>query len=430
MKNTIVNKLIKEIIVIAFGLVLIMDCLIGTAYASYTSQDLQSIVNQTPFYYPECSTSTTVSPGTGSPNGSTFPNLNPTSMANAINTYISKQNPQSEMSGLGSTIVADAQHANVSPFIIVAIAQKESSLSSPTDYNVEHGNNSFGRTAGPGQPSFQGARSWYYWSSVKASVDYTAPENQGISGGGDFASYLRDQYGNALNSDNLLSFFEAYNPVSDGGNPPAYAALVQSIVNTLSGTSNTTTSSSSSTTNCGSSSTINCNSSSSSTSGLSTVRQNVVCIAQQQLAIWSSQPGYPWNGPNTYSETGYLQYSAGNHEEWCADFASWVYNQAGYPFSGGYNGGWRISYVPNIQALGQQNGNFHWNPSTSYTPKPGDLAIHGANHVNIVVSVNGSTITLIGGDQGNGPYPGGSIVSTEVISSVHADGITGYVSPD
>ncbi len=32
-------------------------------------------------------------------------------------------------------------------------------------------------------------------------------------------------------------------------------------------------------------------------------------------------------------------------EYWCADFVSWVYAQAGSPFTGGLSGGWRIPGV-------------------------------------------------------------------------------------
>jgi hypothetical protein len=148
------------------------------------------------------------------------------------------------------------------------------------------------------------------------------------------------------------------------------------------------------------------------------------------LATWESQPGYPWSGLNSYSQTGDLKYiESGYPEQWCADFASWVYNQAGYPLQSGSD--WDISYVPNIQAVGEQNQNFHWHSDTSgYTPVPGDLAIHGIDHVNIVISVVGSTVTFIGGDQGNGPYPGGSIVSQVNTDGFYSSGITGYVSPD
>lgn len=162
------------------------------------------------------------------------------------------------------------------------------------------------------------------------------------------------------------------------------------------------------------------------TQGLSSTRQQIVCIAQQELALWKSQPGYP--NP-AYAKKGYLKYSQNRAEQWCADFASWVYDQAKYPLQPDPN--WNIAYVPNIQIVGEHNKNFHWHPAGSnYTPKPGDLAIHGAGHVNIFISSSGNAIQYIGGDQGSGPYPGGSIVSTEAGNGYYSNGVTGYVSPD
>lgn len=157
--------------------------------------------------------------------------------------------------------------------------------------------------------------------------------------------------------------------------------------------------------------------------GLS-VRQNVVNIAQQELTLWQNQPGYP---TPTFSQTGYLKYSQNRAEQWCADFATWVYDQAGYPLRPDPQ--WNVGYVPNIQSIGQQEKNFHWH-SSNYAPRPGDLAIHGSSHVNIFISSNGQTSTYIGGDQGSGPYPGGSNVSIETGNGYYSNGITGYVSPD
>ena len=165
-----------------------------------------------------CSTSTdvgSVSAGSGAPDGAQFPNLNPTSMANAINTWVVKQNPRTTFKGLGATIVSSAKNSNVSPLLIVAIAKKESTMADPNDYNVRNGNNAFGRTAVPGQPSFQGARTWYRWSSVKASVDHTATENIGAKGGGDIASYIRERYPSQVDNDNIVAFFMIYAPPSE-----------------------------------------------------------------------------------------------------------------------------------------------------------------------------------------------------------------------
>lgn len=236
-----------------------------------------------------------LTPGTGSSTGAAFPNLDPTSMSNAINTWITQQNPNSELSGLGTTIVADGQHSNVSPFLIVAIANKESSLASPSDYNVMHGNNSFGRSAGPGQPSFQGSRAWYYWSSVKASVDYTAPENQNIPGGGDMATYLRDQFGSDIDSNDLLGFMEAYAPPSEN-NTNQYITEVQSWVSQLvsltTGTASAGVGASSVTSSTPSAGNCGCPSSSSSTASATSVdmadAQSLAQAAGIQVGISAS----------------------------------------------------------------------------------------------------------------------------------------------
>jgi hypothetical protein len=399
--------------------------------------NLNSLYQGSLYYEPQqtCgSNSNNVAPGTGSPNGLTFPDLNPSAMASAIDTWINQVNPNSEMKGLGSTIVADAQHSNVSPFLIVSIAREESSLADPSDFNVIHANNSFGRTADSSQPSFQGSMLWYKWSSVKASVDYTAPENQNIPGGGDFGSYLRDEFGTIINTNNYLAMMSPYAPTSGGNNVNQYVANLQTwitqLVSLTNGGGSTSSLSSNPSNSC--SSNINC---SSSSSGISSnqVAQQVVCIAQQELALWDSQPGYTsMGGPQfSYAATGYLKYSQNNHEEWCADFVSWVYNQAGYPLQPDPN--WRVSSVSGVQAIGEENQQFQWHPSGSnYTPQPGDIQVHGGGHVNIVVAVNNNTLTLIGGDQGNGPYPGGSVVSEYTDTNFYGgpNGITGYVSPN
>lgn len=153
-----------------------------------------------------------VGAGNGSPTGATFPNLDPGAMAAAINKYILQVNPRSELKGLGATIVASSEKANVNPFLVVTIAQKESTLADPSVFNVSHGHNAFGRSAAAGQPSFQGSRAWYKWSSAKASVDYTAPENNAPGSGGDQPSFMRAVYADALEKDDFVAFFMKYAP--------------------------------------------------------------------------------------------------------------------------------------------------------------------------------------------------------------------------
>jgi hypothetical protein len=580
--------------------------------ASLPASELEALNNYPSWVGNACSSapSPTVSAGNGAPDGAAFPNLDPTSMASSIDTFIQQQNPNSALKGLGSTIVASAKNSNVNPFLIVAIAKEETSMADPSSYNVEHANNSFSREADSSQPNYPGAGPnagtlWYKWSSVKASVDYTAPENQNASGGGDIAAYLRNEYGSAIDSSDLTTLFLKYAPPGSN-NTAAYISNVKGWISTMvSGAGSASTvpnpttpaptsgscscASTTGTTLTGSdneekifnyfvgkgltpvqaaaidgnfgqesswdptdaggylaqwggsrltalqqlasqqnlpvtdlgvqldfvwqeltsdysstlqnlkgatavddatsqftgpddlsgqpvsptydgqrtggyedpgipvmenrimyasqalqkyggsaaggsglsscSGSVNCTNPSPAVGGLSQTSQNIVCIAQQELTLWQKNtmtPGFRANSSDSFSK-----YSQNRDELWCADFASWVYDQAGDPLQSGTGG--NVSFVPNIQAIGQQNGSFHWYDSSSYTPKPGDLVIYGGSHVNIVTAINGSTMTVVGGDQ-NAPSPAGypdqSDVSQYTINGFSGNGITGYVSPN
>ena len=162
----------------ALSLFLICVLMVIQQVSAMTQQTVDCTLNNDGCHYDptDCSNDSNaatldVTPGDGAPDGMTFPNLDPGAMANAINKWIAKVNPDSKLGGLGKVIVASGKNKDVNPFLVVSIAREESSLSDPTDYNVKNGNNSFGRTATDRQPHFQGARTWYKWSSVKASVD-------------------------------------------------------------------------------------------------------------------------------------------------------------------------------------------------------------------------------------------------------------------
>jgi endonuclease/exonuclease/phosphatase family metal-dependent hydrolase len=159
------------------------------------------------------------------------------------------------------------------------------------------------------------------------------------------------------------------------------------------------------------------------------IRDAVVCLAKAELARWKSgemKPGHD-----------YFKYSEGDDQMWCADFASWIYKQAGYPI-GPSSSNWRVESVLGVKEVGEAGKKFHYHAAGSYTPKPGDIVIHlsGQSHVNVVTSVNTSTssLTMIGGNQSpvtEAGYPNGSSVSEYTVSAFSVvDGITGYVSPD
>ena len=155
------------------------------------------------------------------------------------------------------------------------------------------------------------------------------------------------------------------------------------------------------------------------TSSSGSVAAKAVCIATAEYNLWKAgtlKPG-----------TDFHKYSQGRNEDWCADFVSWVYNQAGYPLSSAKDG--NVPAVRTVKSIGQSGGKFEWHPAGgSYTPRPGDLAIHDiiGSHVNMVVAVDGGKITMIGGNQGKSPFTNSSVTQ---YSATGRDGVSGWVSP-
>ena len=126
------------------------------------------------------------------------------------------------------------------------------------------------------------------------------------------------------------------------------------------------------------------------------VRQRVVAIARSQVG-YSSDPSNSYcNKFSAYWDSGVADCPSGElDEEWCADFAAWVWQQAGVHITYGYgpaeiNGG-AVSFYEWGIAHGE------WHPATSgYVAAPGDVAVYGlslgpyldpsAQHVAIVTA--------------------------------------------
>ena len=149
--------------------------------------------------------------------------------------------------------------------------------------------------------------------------------------------------------------------------------------------------------------------------------QKVACQAELAWVTWQNQsPGH---------EALLNQYTDGApYEAWCADFVSYVYKQAGYPFTQGEADGWNENNANNIQNMG-----FTKHDPQSYTPKPGDIAYfdYDGGHVEIVVS-GGPTPTFIYGNSGTvDPATGNGQMATNTLLG---DGSLGkliyYLSPN
>lgn len=153
----------------------------------------------------------------------------------------------------------------------------------------------------------------------------------------------------------------------------------------------------------------------------STEGDRIACAAEQQWSLW--QTGSP-------SHTTLLnQYTDGNgYEEWCADFVSYVYKQAGHPFTQGERNGWDEYNANVIQYLG-----FRIHPAGSgYIPRTGDIAYfnYAGGHVEIVIR-GGTTPTFIYGNSGTiDPATGNGDMEANTITN---DGELGqviyYLSP-
>jgi hypothetical protein len=155
---------------------------------------------------------------------------------------------------------------------------------------------------------------------------------------------------------------------------------------------------------------------------LSIKGDKIACYAAQEWSAWqAAAPGH-----NSLLNS----YTDGNgYEEWCADFVSYVYREAGYPLVGGERDGWDEYLAPNVQNA----GNFTVHDAASYTPKAGDVAFfdYSGGHVEIVAS-GGLHPTFIYGDSGTvDPLSGNGDMAANTITDDGAAGqVVYYLSPN
>lgn len=149
----------------------------------------------------------------------------------------------------------------------------------------------------------------------------------------------------------------------------------------------------------------------------------VACIAQRQWLAWQTEPQLHNALLNDYTD--------GNpYEEWCADFVSYVYKQAGAPFTGGERGGgWDEYNANNIINMG-----FSYHAANSgYIPQPGDVAFfnYAGGHVEIVVK-GGKHPLFIYGDSGTiDPITkNGDMAENHITQDGQAGHIVYYLSPN
>ena len=125
------------------------------------------------------------------------------------------------------------------------------------------------------------------------------------------------------------------------------------------------------------------------TANLSPTRQKIVSLAKTEFEAQSAG----------------TKFSQGAKEPWCANFVSYIMNQAGAPLKNPHTGGWRIPGTFTLREYYEANGRFK-SANSGYQPLPGDVAIYRnspvfGDHTNIVLKNDNSVLTTVGGNEAN-----------------------------
>jgi hypothetical protein len=170
------------------------------------------------------------------------------------------------------------------------------------------------------------------------------------------------------------------------------------------------------------------------------LRARIVSVAQSQLGYRTDPPSTYCNRYSAYWDAGTDDCGNANlDEEWCADFAAWVWKQAGAEVSYELAPGFLNSQSASFYVWGMDHHT--WHPvGSKYVPQPGDVAVYGldyesvtADHVAVVVSAGprDDAPNVINGD---GDRTGYSVVEAgraQTFADVKGKGgrLSGYVSP-
>lgn len=148
----------------------------------------------------------------------------------------------------------------------------------------------------------------------------------------------------------------------------------------------------------------------------------VACAAAEQ---WTA-----WQADGARHATLLTAYTDGTpYEEWCADFVSYVYKQAGYPFTKGGADGWDENNANDVQYMG-----FTMHKADSgYVPRAGDVAFfnYAGGHVEIVVSAGKKPTFVYGNSAEIDPETGnGQMKANTIMRDGEEGNLVYYLSPN
>ena len=148
--------------------------------------------------------------------------------------------------------------------------------------------------------------------------------------------------------------------------------------------------------------------------------QLVACYAEKEWTTWNDKQISHEQLLNTYTD-------GAPYEEWCADFVSYVYKEAGFPFTNGSADGWDENNANDIQYMG-----FTMHMANSgYVPRIGDVGYFNYNggHVEIVI-VGGAHPSFIYGDSATiDPTTGNGQMKANTITGNEYGQIVYYLTP-
>lgn len=148
-----------------------------------------------------------------------------------------------------------------------------------------------------------------------------------------------------------------------------------------------------------------------------------------KIACYAAREWQRWQAPGANHSALLTDYTDGYpYESWCADFVSYVYREAGYPFTGGEGDGWD----ENNALLIQDRGFTRHNPN-DYMPKPGDVAFfnYEGGHVEIVVSGGPHPTFIYGNSAEKDPATGNGQMKANTVTDAGDDGqLMYYLSPN
>jgi len=170
-----------------------------------------------------------------------------------------------------------------------------------------------------------------------------------------------------------------------------------------------------------------------------TLGERIVVTAESQL-------GYRTDPPNTYCNKFSAYFDAGTDdcnnsnldEEWCADFAAWVWLKSGALVNYQFINGYLNSSAASFYEWGLAHGT--WHPvGSGYVPRAGDVAVYGLDESTLIATHVAIVISYTPGDKGpdvvngDGDRTAFSIVElgtdqykADVSSSAY---LAGYTSP-